>query len=148
MIRLPYLEWRAAGDDFGKLGAGRFRRRAPGKKGGLLLAGMVARTSICLRRLAGGRRSGIVGFSRFLANPRVTVDALINGWGAEHTPRCAGRHILAIQDSSEFNFTTTRARSRGLAGRAVAVWQGAQSRSGRDRQGVGARCSAARDAGC
>ena len=70
--------------------------------------------STCLRRLAGGRRSGIVGFSRFLANPRVTVDALINGWGAEHTPRCAGRHILAIQDSSEFNFTTTRERSRGL----------------------------------
>ena len=114
MIRLPYLEWRAAGDDFGKLGAGRFRRRAPGKKGGLLLAGMVARTSTCLRRLAGGRRSGIVGFSRFLANPRVTVDALINGWGAELAPRCAGRHILAIQDSSEFNFTTTRERSRGL----------------------------------
>ena len=114
MIRLPYLEWRAAGDDFGKLGAGRFRRRAPGKKGGLLLAGMVARTSTCLRRLAGGRRSGIVGFSRFLANPRVTVDALINGWGAELAQGCAGRHILAIQDSSEFNFTTTRERSRGL----------------------------------
>lgn len=114
MIRLPYLEWRAAGDDFGKLGAGRFRRRAPGKKGGLLLAGMVARTSTCLRRLAGGRRSGIVGFSRFLANPRVTLEALLDGWGAEHTPRCAGRHILAIQDSSELNFTTTRERSRGL----------------------------------
>ena len=114
MIRLSYLEWRAAGDGFGKLGAGRFRRRTPGKKGGLLRTGMVARTSTCLRRLAGGRRSGIVGFSRFLANPRVTVEALLDGWGAEHTPRCAGRHILAIQDSSEFNFTTTRERSRGL----------------------------------
>ena len=114
MIRLSYLEWRAAADDFGRLGAGLFRRRAPGKKGGLLLAGMVARTRICLRRLAGGRRSGIVGFSRFLANPRVTVEALPDGWGAEHTPRCAGRHILAIQDSSEINFTTTRERSRGL----------------------------------
>ena len=114
MIRLSYLEWRAACGDFGKLGAGRFRRRAPGKKGGLLLAGMVARTSTCLRRLAGGRRSGIVGFSRFLANPRVTVEALLDGWGAELSQGCAGRHILAIQDSSEFNFTTTRERSRGL----------------------------------
>ena len=114
MIRLPYLEWRAAGDDFGKLGAGRFWRRTPGKKGGLLLAGMVARTSTCLRRLAGGRRSGIVGFSRFLANPRVTVEALPDGWGVEHTPRCEGRHILAIQDSSELNFTTTKERCRGL----------------------------------
>ena len=114
MIRLSYLEWRAAGDDFGRLGAGRFRRRAPGKKGGLLLAGMVARTRICLRRLAGGRRSGIVGFSRFLANPRVTVEALLDGWGAELSQGCAGRHILAIQDTSEINFTTTKERSRGL----------------------------------
>ena len=113
MIRLSYLEWRAAGDDFGNLWAGRFRRRAPGKKRGLLVAGMVARARICLRRLAGGRRSGIVGFPRFLANPRVTVAALLDGWGAEHTPRCEGRHILAIQDSN-LNFKTTRERSRGL----------------------------------
>jgi len=75
---------------------------------------MVARTSTCLRRLAGGRRSGIVGFSRFLANPRVTVEALLDGWGAELSQGCAGRHILAIQDTSEFNFTTTKERSRGL----------------------------------
>lgn len=75
---------------------------------------MVARTSTCLRRLAGGRRSGIVGFSRFLANPRVTVEALLDGWGAELSQSCAGRHILAIQDTSEFNFTTTKERSRGL----------------------------------
>lgn len=75
---------------------------------------MVARTSTCLRRLAGGRRSEIVGFSRFLANPRVTVEALLDGWGAELSRGCAGRHILAIQDTSEFNFTTTRERSRGL----------------------------------
>jgi len=114
MIRLSYLEWRAACDDFGELGAGRFRRRAPSKKGGLLLAGMVARTSICLRRLAGGRRSGIVRYSRFMANPRVTVEALLDGWGAELSQGCAGRHILAIQDTSEINFTTTKERSRGL----------------------------------
>jgi hypothetical protein len=75
---------------------------------------MVARTSTCLRRLAGGRRSGIVGFSRFLANPRVTVEALLDGWGAELSQGCVGRHILAIQDTSEFNFTTTKERSRGL----------------------------------
>ena len=125
MIRLSNLDWRAAGDDFGELGAGRFRRRAPGKNGGLLRAGLVARARICLRRLAGGRRSGIVGFSRFLANPRVTGAARLDGWGAEPTPRCEGRHILAIQDSSDLNFKTTRERSRGLgeickgSGRAV-----------------------------
>jgi hypothetical protein len=75
---------------------------------------MVVRTSTCLRRMAGGRRSGIVEFSRFLANPRVTVDALLDGWGAELSQGCAGWHILAIQDTSEFNFTTTKERSRDL----------------------------------
>ena len=52
-------------------------------RGGLQLAGMVARTRISLRRLAGDRRSGIGGFSRFLANPRVTVAALLDGWNSQ-----------------------------------------------------------------
>lgn len=75
---------------------------------------MVARESICLRRLAGGRRGGIVGFSRFLANPRVTVETLVEGWGAEIAESCADRHILAVQDTSGINFTTTKERDRGL----------------------------------
>lgn len=79
-----------------------------------MLSGMVARESICLRRLAGGQRGGIVGFSRFLANPRVTAEALIEGWGAELGEACQGRHVLAIQDTSEINFTTTKDRDRGL----------------------------------
>ena len=32
---------------------------------------------------------------------------------AELSQSCAGRHILATQDTSDINFTTTRARSRG-----------------------------------
>ncbi|MDR3507556.1 MAG: IS4 family transposase [Caulobacteraceae bacterium] len=75
---------------------------------------MVSRQSVCLRRLAGGERGGIVGFSRFLANTRVTVDNLIEGWGLAAGRACAGRHVLAIQDTSEINFTTTPARRRGL----------------------------------
>src|SRR5580704_1112753 len=75
---------------------------------------MVARQSTCMRRLAAGRRRSIVGFSRFLGNPRVTVDALVAGWGAEIAEACADRHVLAIQDTSELNFSTTRERDRGL----------------------------------
>ena len=92
------------------------------------------RARIYLRHLAGGRRSGIVGFSRVLANPRVTVAAPLDGWGAELSQGCAGRHVLAIEDSSDLNFKTTRARSRGLGEIGKA--------SGR------ARYSAARGAGC
>ncbi|WP_158807262.1 IS4 family transposase [Beijerinckia sp. L45] len=75
---------------------------------------MVACASVCLRRLAGGHRRGIVGFSRFLANPRVTAEALIEGWGLDASAACAGRHILAIQDTSEITFTTVATRRRGL----------------------------------
>jgi hypothetical protein len=75
---------------------------------------MVARESVCLRRLAGGERRGIVGCGRFLANRRVTVEALIEGWGAGASAACAGRHVLAIQDTSEINFTTTPQSRRGL----------------------------------
>ncbi len=34
---------------------------------------MIGRKSTSLRQLAGGHRSDVVGFGRFLANPRVTV---------------------------------------------------------------------------
>jgi hypothetical protein len=74
----------------------------------------VAHESVCLRRLAGGARRGIVGFCRFLANPRVTIEALIAGWGVGASAACVGRHVLAIQDTSEINFTTTPQRRRGL----------------------------------
>jgi len=80
----------------------------------VLLERMVGRKSVCLRRLARGRRSEIVRFGRLLANPRVTVERLIEGWGVQTATACAGRHVLAIQDTSEFNFRTTAERRRGL----------------------------------
>jgi hypothetical protein len=75
---------------------------------------MVARPSVCLRRLARGRRSQLVGFGRFLANPRVTVDRLIEGWSEQTAVAVKGRHVLAIQDTSEINFRTRPKRRRGL----------------------------------
>ena len=75
---------------------------------------MVSRGSVCLRRLAGGRRSRIVAFGRFLANGRVSLDRLIEGWGVAASKACAGRHVLAIQDLSEINFRTAGERRRGL----------------------------------
>ena len=44
----------------------------------------------------------------------MTAEALIAGWGARTAVACAGRHVLAIQDTSEINFTTTVERRRGL----------------------------------
>lgn len=75
---------------------------------------MVARQSVCLRRLAEGARCGIVGFGRFVANRRVSAKALIAGWSQATAQACAGLHVLAIQDTSEINFATTKGRKRGL----------------------------------
>ena len=74
----------------------------------------MAHASVGLRRLAGGQRRDIIGFDRFLGNRRVTLEALIEGWGTATSQACAGRHILAIQDTSEINFNTTRQHRRGL----------------------------------
>ncbi len=74
---------------------------------------MVACSEVCLRRL-GGRRADEVRFGRFLANPKVTVERLIAGWGVCTGAAVRGRHVLAIQDTSELNFRTTPERRRGL----------------------------------
>jgi len=39
---------------------------------------------------------------------------LLAGWGEQTAIAAAGRHVLAIQDTSEINFTTTAERRRGL----------------------------------
>jgi hypothetical protein len=80
----------------------------------MLLERMVAGKDVCLRRLARGNRAQEVRFHRFLGNPKVTVAGIIESWGERTATAAEGRHVLAIQDTSEINFTTTAARRRGL----------------------------------
>lgn len=75
---------------------------------------MVTHASSCLRRAAGGHRAKIVQYGRFLANENVTLEALVAGWGEQTAVAVAGRHVLAIQDTSEINFRTQPGRRRGL----------------------------------
>src|SRR5882672_5467975 len=75
---------------------------------------MVARASACLRRLGGGRRRRQVQFWRFLANRKVTIERLLEGWGERTASAAAGRHVLAIQDTSEIKFSTEPGRRRSL----------------------------------
>ncbi|AGA10946.1 IS4 family transposase [Sinorhizobium meliloti] len=75
---------------------------------------MVARQDICLRRLGEGRRAREVGFHRLLSNDKVTIERLIEGWSEQTVSAVAGRHVLAIQDTSEITFATTPGRRRGL----------------------------------
>lgn len=75
---------------------------------------MVARGSTCIRRLGEGDGAQTKRLRRFLANEKVSLDRLIESW-AEHTGAAAsGRHVLAIQDTSEVRFRTSDERPRGL----------------------------------
>ena len=53
-------------------------------------------------------------FWRFVSNPRVSVEKLIEGWSERTGEAAVGRHVLAIQDTSECKFATTEDDRRGL----------------------------------
>jgi DDE family transposase len=75
---------------------------------------MVAGKDVCLRRLSGGDRALEVRFNRFLGNDKVTAERIIESWSESTVAAVAGRHVLAIQDTSEIHFNTTSQRRRGL----------------------------------
>src|SRR5688572_24878494 len=75
---------------------------------------MVACANVCVRQLAQGCWCAQMRFWRFLANERVTIDKLIEGWSEQTRQAVAGRHVLAIQDTSEIKFPTTEENRRGL----------------------------------
>jgi hypothetical protein len=71
------------------------------------------RQTVCLRKL-GDSRAEKVKFRRFLMNDRVTVGRIVARLRARVAVAAAGRHVLAIQDTSEINYQSKRARKRGL----------------------------------
>jgi hypothetical protein len=68
---------------------------------------------VCLRRL-GGTRGGELQAGRFFANPKVTAAKLVEGWSLLTGAAVTGRHVLAIQDTTEVKFPTNAQRRRGL----------------------------------
>lgn len=74
---------------------------------------MVARKTVCLKRL-GGDRAGELRVGRFFASRKVTTEKIIAGWSEQTGAASAGRHVLAIDDTCEVKFPTTAQRRRGL----------------------------------
>jgi hypothetical protein len=66
-----------------------------------------------LRKL-GDDRAEKVKFRRFLKNERVTVARMVIRMRQRVAEAAAGRHVLAIQDTSEINYQSKRGRKRGL----------------------------------
>ena len=75
---------------------------------------MVAGRTVCLRRLSRGNRALEVRFNRFLGHDKVTVERIIESWSESTVAAVEGRHVLAIQDTSEIHFNTTPQRRREL----------------------------------
>src|SRR5215210_7907286 len=79
-------------------------RRAAAKKGRQLLGCMVLRRTVTVKRL-GGDEAGEKAFGRFLHNERVSETELIAEARSHLLGQVAGRSVLAIQDTSEINFS-------------------------------------------
>lgn len=75
---------------------------------------MLCTRSISLRGMARGLWSAHMRFWRFVNNPRVTTQRLIEGWSEQTRVAAAGRHVLAIHDTSEIKFATTKEDRREL----------------------------------
>ena len=75
---------------------------------------MVLHETVCLRQLAQGNHSQAIRFGRFLGNDAVTVERIVEGWSDHTAHAVAGRHVLALQDTSEIKFPTTEDNRRDL----------------------------------
>ena len=85
----------------------------PRQRGAALLENIVTRATSCVRRAADGERAQTVRYGRFLANEKVTLEALVAA-GASNSVCGGGPACSAIEDTSEINFKTTPERRRGL----------------------------------
>jgi len=84
-----------------------------GRSGEFLAQRVVNRQTVCMRNLADDR-SEQVRFRRFLANQEVTVEEMVAYRANLVAGAAKGRHVLAIQDTSEINYQAQRGRKHGL----------------------------------
>jgi hypothetical protein len=79
----------------------------------VILEQMLTSKTVCQRRLD-ETRAGWLGAWRFFANQKVTAEKIVDSWGEHTREAVAGRHVLAIQDTTEVHFATRPKRRRGL----------------------------------
>jgi hypothetical protein len=94
--------------DIGYFGDERLR-----KVGALLVERVAERQEVCLRKV-GDDRAEQVKFRRFLLNDSVTVHEMVSRRASLVAKAAVGRHVLAIQDTSEINYEAQRGRKRRL----------------------------------
>jgi hypothetical protein len=69
--------------------------------------------TLVLRKL-GETRAGEKAVHRFLSSPYVSVERIVETLAGRTAAQCAGRRILAVQDTSEINFSGRDRKRRGF----------------------------------
>src|SRR5664279_2829766 len=84
---------------------GHFGDRRLAATGNALLAAMQKQQTMCLNELASDAKEAR-RFNEFLDNEAVTRHEILGHAGKVTAARAAGRHVLAVADTSELNFAT------------------------------------------
>jgi hypothetical protein len=92
------------------LGAGDIRTAA---RGAWLFERIVTTGSVVLSAV-GGDEAGTAAAHRYLGSRHTSVTAILRAFGARTAQACAGRPVVAVQDTSEVSFTPEAAGRRGL----------------------------------
>jgi len=95
-------------EDLGGFGDARLRR-----VGARLLEAMSEQPTTCVHALARDRNETLA-FGRFLDHASVSHSEMLTTAGRFTGQRAAGRHVLAIQDTTEFNFPSHAASKCGF----------------------------------
>lgn len=74
----------------------------------------VATAGTLVLRRVGETRAGERAVHRFLSSPYVDVERIVETLCARTAAQCAGRRVLAIQDTTEINFAGRDAKRRGF----------------------------------
>ncbi len=83
------------------------------RAGATLLERVVATGSLVLRQI-GGDRAGELSANRFLGSADVTPEEILQTVGRRTALACAGRRVVAAQDTTEINFKGRDRRREGL----------------------------------
>ena len=83
------------------------------RRGDWIIEQIVGTGSLVLRQV-GGDRAGELATHRFLDNQRVSHPAILDALSARTQDACAGRRIVAVQDTTEVNFAGRERGRRGL----------------------------------
>lgn len=78
------------------------------------LINRVAATGSLVLRKIGESRAGEMAAHRFLSSPHVSVDRIVETLAQRTGEQCAGRRVLAVQDTSEVNFAGSEGKRRGF----------------------------------